>query len=181
MAKDFKFTVNEDSARAADFMEVFGRLTVCVRSPLPMEVHLADHGPDVVYMLDMSEITWEEHERLVKFLAGKFSATVEEAEAVLAEQGLPILASEGMMTIENPQRWVMDDVYFSDDYSDEEIADYYYGDLRGDDDDDVCPDAQHPVCKKEGHNWEELWRDDVGISCRVCLVCMEEKIFEAED
>lgn len=37
----------------------------------------------------------------------------------------------------------------------------------------VCTCSVHPDC----HNWELIWDDGVGQQLRVCLICMEERIF----
>jgi hypothetical protein len=107
MGKDFKVRINPESARALTFMTVFGRLEVCVESPFPALATLPgfDEAQEV-YKLDLEQIRPDERERLVNLLAVTFDLDKAEVLALLDERGVPILARECTLVIENPQRWL---------------------------------------------------------------------------
>lgn len=108
MGKDFRVII-EEPVRRADFMAVFGRKEVCIQSPLPEWAKLAGFDDPVqVYYLDFDEITTEERQRLVELIAQKFGEAPEEVNRLLDVHGLPILASDCFVVINNAQRWLFD-------------------------------------------------------------------------
>ena len=74
MAKEFQCRVI-DPARKELFISIFGRDTVSIISPMPMQAHLEGRGTEFVYMFDFSEISREEKEKLVEILAGMFGSS----------------------------------------------------------------------------------------------------------
>src|SRR5688500_11556702 len=134
MAKDFKVKVFDGTKRAETFTKVFERTEVCVLSPLPVLAALPCFDePQIVFMLDLHEITHEERQRLVNHISNEFNLNPMLVDNQIAQNGVPILASECTLTIENPQVWIdLDDemnlteldVVFSDwdddDYEDDD-------------------------------------------------------------
>lgn len=107
MAQDFRVTLDTTSRRAAAFQRVFGRLEVCVQSPIPLLAILPGFdAPQAVFLLDLSLITPDERGRLVEWLAERFGLPAEEINSRLEMEGLPILASECSLIIDHPQRWI---------------------------------------------------------------------------
>ena len=107
MGKDFKVILDKDSARAETFMRVFGRLEVCVMSPLPQWANLPGFDePQPVHLLDLDELTPAENAALIADLHSRFGIPEVEVKALVAESGVPILASECTILVKNPQRWM---------------------------------------------------------------------------
>lgn len=108
MGKDFRIIIEEPN-RKADFIAVFGRKEVCIQSPLPAWEKLSGfEEPVQVYYLDFDEITDEERQRLVEHISEKFGDAPEEVNRLLDIHGLPILASDCFVVINNAQRWLFD-------------------------------------------------------------------------
>jgi len=134
MGADFTVLIHEGTERANNFMEVFGRLRVNVVSFVPMLVNVPGFDePQSVYMLDLAMITTAERTRLVNHLAARFQIDAAEVELLIDTMGVPILAQECTLTVENPQRWV-DDLGGVPEYDGDEELDYDYD--RDDDFDD---------------------------------------------
>lgn len=108
MAKDFTVTVFGE--RGEEFQQIFGTKTVHVRSPFPQMAHLDGKSEaESVYMLDLEMLTTEQRTKLVEHVANKFSAEPAAVEAAINALGLPIRANETVVTVENPQKWLLDD------------------------------------------------------------------------
>lgn len=106
MAKDFKIII-EDPERQQEFMDVFGRKELCIRSPLPQWVMLPGFNEmQEVYWLDMGELSTYEKQTLVSHLARKFEANPDDVRRALDEVGLPIRADECFVVVNNPMRWI---------------------------------------------------------------------------
>jgi len=107
MSKDFKAVIRADCERAAEWLKVFGTLEVCLESPLPVLANLPGFDESqMVYMLDLKQITPEERTRMVESICRRFPPLLaDEVEQMLDEQGVPILASDCWVVVENPQRW----------------------------------------------------------------------------
>jgi len=103
MAKEFQCRII-DPARKELFISVFGRDTVSVISPMPMQEDLEGRGVEFVYMLDLNEITPEEKERLICALAATFGSPREDVEKDLNTRGLPIMASGCIVTVDHTSR-----------------------------------------------------------------------------
>jgi len=142
MGKDFKFKVHEDSERANDFMKVFGRLEECGTSFISELANLPRFDePQYVFMIDLSELSYDERIRLADHLSERFGVALSEIDAQIAKRGVPILASEGVITVENPHRWIdLDYDDEVDDDMDEEDDDHYSENYYGGDYDDGWED-----------------------------------------
>ena len=87
--------------RRTEFEEVFGMATVPVKGWLPFMASLPI-GRRRVYELDVDALDWEQRDRVEKHLAGKFGVPLDEARAVLAAEGLPILAESCVVIHDRP-------------------------------------------------------------------------------
>lgn len=152
MAKDFTVTIRDDSPRAQDFMKAFGRLTVNIKSFIPeMMSHPDFDEPQKMYKLDFDLVTEEEFERLVDVVAEKFKADRDRVHLELKQAGIPILASDCTVTIENPQRWF--DVEVEEDEDEEEYEDL--SDFEDEWDDDNYADYDDG-----GYDFEDDYEDE---------------------
>ncbi|RJQ44381.1 MAG: hypothetical protein C4534_06535 [Gaiellales bacterium] len=104
MSRDFMVTVSRDSERAKDFEATLGTTTVPVLSPAPFRTNLPGKPNELVYLLDLSELTNEQKEKLTRFLAARFDLDYREVAKDLKSHGVPILASDCSVAIYNPQR-----------------------------------------------------------------------------
>jgi len=107
MGADFKVIVHEGTERAENFMKVFGRREVNVKSFVPHWANVPGFDePQRVYMLDLAMLTPDERARMVTHLAGMFGLTEARASDAIASIGVPILASDCTLVIENPHKWL---------------------------------------------------------------------------
>lgn len=104
MSRDFKVTVF-DPERAAEWQEIMGTTTLCVKSPIPSQASLPGIKTALIYELDLDLLTEEQLHRLVTHIANKFNYTPEEVKEALPIQGVPILADDCTVSMGNPQRW----------------------------------------------------------------------------
>lgn len=103
-------TVTVYGERGAEFEQIFGTKTVHVCSPFPTMAHLEGKAEaESVYMLDLDMLTDEQRTNLVQHIAQKFSADSLAVEAAINALGLPIRASDTVVTVANPQKWMLDD------------------------------------------------------------------------
>lgn len=105
MSKDFQVTITNEE-RARTFAAIFDTATVYVESPIPCMAEVPGLGEQRVYKLDMGLLTDNQRLRLENYLSGKFVLTEVEVRDYLAEFGVPILASDCVVTVHNPQKWV---------------------------------------------------------------------------
>jgi hypothetical protein len=107
MGRDFKLTVHDE--RADVFTAVFGSSSVFVTSPYAETQRLDGlPEPESVYMLDLTMIDDQTHDRLVAYLANKFHESAAEITKEIGERGMPIRAINTTITISNPQKWLVD-------------------------------------------------------------------------
>ena len=107
MAKDFVLTLDEGSERAGSFLKTFGSLGVFVKSFVPELARLPGFDePQTVYKLDVALLTAEQHERLITDISDRFGIARADVESKIEEHGVPLLASECTLRIENPGRWL---------------------------------------------------------------------------
>ena len=127
MAKDFTVTILESSPRAVDFMKIFGRREVHIKSFIQQLIQLPDFDePQPCYLLDLEFVSEDELTRLAIHLSEKFNANLDAVVAALRLTEMPILASDCIVTVENPQRWIDTDDLPSlddDDWEDEDYED----------------------------------------------------------
>jgi len=95
-----------DPERIAEWTAVFGSPTVCVKTPIPQLADLPAKPRSKVYFLDLGELTDEQYNRLIDHIAAKFSLDPFETAADVQKRGVPILADDCMVTVENPQKWL---------------------------------------------------------------------------
>lgn len=108
MGSDFTVTVYGE--RGEEFQQIFGTKTVHVCSPFPTMAHLEGKAEaESVYMLDLAMLTVEQQSKLIAHLANKFNADPAAVEAAVMALGLPIRASDTVVTVSNPQKWLLDD------------------------------------------------------------------------
>jgi hypothetical protein len=136
MGKDFTITINASSPRSLDFIEVFGRREVHIKSFLPQLMKLPDFDePQLCYLLDLELLSEEELTRLAIYISEKFNAKLDAVVAALRVTEMPILAADCIVSVENPQRWIdLDDAPFPgiddlpDYWDDDEYDEDYWGD-----------------------------------------------------
>ena len=88
-------TLRAASARAADWLKIFGRLdSIPVKSWIAHWAELPGIGDSIVYMLDLERITAEERVRLIAHIAERFKFPLEVVAQDLDAEGVPILADD---------------------------------------------------------------------------------------
>ncbi len=109
MSKQFQVTVTNPD-RAALFQRVFGSATVAVQFPFPVLADLpAPEGEQLVYLLDLREISDQQRARLVEHFIAEFNLDRVFVEDRITGQGVPILARDAIMTTTaNLGLWVDD-------------------------------------------------------------------------
>ncbi len=108
MGKDF--TVTLFGERGEEYEKVIGTRTINVRSPFPEARRLEGKAEsELVYMVDLDLLTDEQRKKLIEHVANKFGADVRAVEAAINALGLPIRASETVVTVDHPQKWLLDD------------------------------------------------------------------------
>ena len=98
---DAPYKVTVYGERAEEFRDVFGGATVPVKSPLPGLATVAGEEK-MVYMLDIERLGAEQYDRLVQHLARKFGEAEVAVAAELTQYGLPILADDVTVTVQQP-------------------------------------------------------------------------------
>jgi hypothetical protein len=131
MSKQFQVTVTGQSAEL--FQKVFGSATVAVQFPFPVLADLPI-GEQLVYLLDLREISDEQRARMVDHLAAEHDLDRAFVEDRIAEQGVPILAREAIMMTSVPLTQWVDDA--PDDYLD------YWAEITADDEVDNAPPTE---------------------------------------
>lgn len=106
MGRDFHAVVDKHTERGTAWKYIFGRFDVCIVSPQPQLAELPGFDePQPVYLIDLDLLTSQEMNRLVYYLSGKFSQPPEQVRQEIKKHGVPILADECTVVIENPLRW----------------------------------------------------------------------------
>jgi hypothetical protein len=100
VSKHFFVTVH--GARAMDFQAVFGTATVCVKSLLPRLASLPEIGRALVYDLGLETVSKDQRQRLVEHIAKRFGLPAEDVEKDLDSHGVPILAQDCTIVVDNP-------------------------------------------------------------------------------
>lgn len=159
MSKDFVVILHDGTERAKNFMEVFGRRDVHVKSFVPTLITVPGFSePQAAYMLDLDLISPDERARLVAHLAERFGIDAKEIDDLIGLMGVPILASDCTVAIEHPQRWIDDHIATGQEYSDDDDFDYDY-DADDDFDDQLAncgmtPDGLCMLAGSEYCDWE---------------------------
>lgn len=131
MSKQFQVTVT--GQRAELFQKVFGTATVCVQYPFPVPADLPI-GEQLVYLLDLKEISDEQRTRLVDYLAAEFNLDRAFVEEKIVTDGVPILAHEAILMTSVPLMAWVDDA--PEDYLD------YWAEITADDEVDNAPPTE---------------------------------------
>lgn len=87
--------IPENSPRRADWIEVFGTEVLPIISPVPV-VNDGPTGRREFYRLDVSRITPQQRQRLVRWLSKRWKLPVHEVEKSVddPEHGVPLLADD---------------------------------------------------------------------------------------
>lgn len=104
MGKDFTVTVYNPE-RKAEWEAMLGTATVHVKSPIPSRANLPGHPNTLIYEMDLGFLTGGQRRRLVAHLAAKFGLPKREVARDLDSHGVPILASDCVASVKNPQKW----------------------------------------------------------------------------
>lgn len=92
------------SGERGDWWEsMLGTRTLPVTGWLPDRARLPGFNePQLVYMLDLDQLTGEQQETLARDVGGKFGVPLDEARRELAEHGMPILAAGCTISTDTP-------------------------------------------------------------------------------
>lgn len=86
------FVTCRDQSRQADFMRVFGSVTVPVLSPEIRLVELPGRGPTWVYMLDLDRLHAGHRLAMVDHIVDRFGEPRDRVLRDLERKGMPIIA-----------------------------------------------------------------------------------------
>ena len=106
MGKDFEIIINEKTERGKDFIKVFGKTIVNIKSPIPKYILTPDKEKVLAYFLDLALITEEQRENLIKHLSEKFNQSIDFVRKNLDKIGVPVLKKDCSLIINNPQKWI---------------------------------------------------------------------------
>jgi hypothetical protein len=104
--KDFTATINKESARYQEWVDVIGTNEFPIKSPIPEWISAPSVGRAPFYQMDLAQLTGEQRAKLIKHIAAKFSVDEQEVVSTLDEVGCPILAEDVTVTVYRPQRWI---------------------------------------------------------------------------
>jgi len=105
MSHPFWLIVHGD--REATFVRVYGTNRVPIKEPIGHYAKLPGLSqPQFVYDLALDQLTDDQRRRLVLHLARTFYYTVADAERWLNAEGVPLLARDATVEIDEPQRWL---------------------------------------------------------------------------
>ena len=105
MGKDFTATISGNSERAETWRWVLGTETICIKSPYPAYANLPGKPNVGIYELDLSLLTDDQRERLIRYISEKFDIPLIDVANDLDEIGCPVLTEDVRITIHNPQKW----------------------------------------------------------------------------
>lgn len=105
MSADFVFVAG-DPEQKKRFLKVFGDDSVAVVSFVPQRVDLPGLEGELVYFLDLAELTPGQKTALVRDICERFQMPVDEVAANLEMMGVPVRAEGGTMVIRNPAVWL---------------------------------------------------------------------------
>lgn len=105
MSADFRVQVTDPTRRAL-WQQWIGTDTVCVRTPIAVDVHIEGKGPARAYILDEQQLTPAQRLALCEGVADRFGAEAWEVDQEMRSQGIVILADECSVMVLNPHRWL---------------------------------------------------------------------------
>jgi hypothetical protein len=106
MSSDFRVTVTDPTRREL-WRQWIGTDTVCVRSPIAIDVHIEGKGDTRAYVLDEQALTPAQRLALAEGLAELFGAEAWEVDADMRSHGIAILAEHCSVMVRNPARWLL--------------------------------------------------------------------------
>ncbi len=106
MSKDFTITINHPQRRL-EWLEMFGTASIHVKSIIPEFVMLLGfEEPQPVYYVDLSLLTSQQHQRLIRHLSCRFNLPIEQVKRRLRKQEVPVPATDCTLIIQNPHKWL---------------------------------------------------------------------------
>ncbi len=106
MIKDLTVTVNHPQRRL-EWLEMFGTTCLHVKSITPEFVEVPGcEEPQPVYFVDLDCLTSHQRRRLIRHISIKFNLSIDQVEQGLAQQEVPIPATDCALTINNPYKWL---------------------------------------------------------------------------
>jgi hypothetical protein len=105
MSADFHCIVT-DPARVESYQRLFSRDWVAVKSPVPEWAELPGIGLDLVYLMDLDELTPQELDNLCRDIAQRFELPLEEVEENIRVEGCPVRFNDTYMAVHNPHKWL---------------------------------------------------------------------------
>lgn len=95
-------TISSSSTRAAEWMRVYGSLTIPIKSPVPVAGSAPGLESVRFYHVNVAELTADQRGRLVTFICEKFRRSPAEVERDLddPDHGVPILADDVTVTFD---------------------------------------------------------------------------------
>lgn len=106
MGKDFIAKVSEQSTRYQEWLEVMGINEIPLESTFPVLGSAPGVKAGLFYQVDLSAITPEQRERMIKHIARKFGVDEQEVSSTLDAVGCPILAEDVTVIVNHPQKWI---------------------------------------------------------------------------
>lgn len=83
----FQARLNPSSPRYLIWRKIFNQDEIPILSPTPVKGKLDGQDPEFIYLLDWNNIVGEESDRLINFVAEKYSITVLAAAEALEKHG----------------------------------------------------------------------------------------------
>lgn len=105
MSTDFYVSIG--GARGEEWERIAGTRRFPVKSPIPFLADLPGQPKAEVFLLDIQELEYDVLVRITAHLCQKFGLTTEEAAVEIKAGWIPILNEDCMVTILNPQRWLL--------------------------------------------------------------------------
>jgi hypothetical protein len=110
MSKDFTVTVNHPQRRL-EWLEMFGTTYLHVKSISPEYAEVSGcEEPQLVYYVDLDCLTPRQQQRLIRHLSVKFNLSIDQVKQGLAQQEVPIPATDLVLTINNPYKWLAEHI-----------------------------------------------------------------------
>ena len=106
MGKDFTVTINHPRGRL-EWLEMFGTTSIHVKSIIPEFTMLPGFDePQPVYYVDVSLLTPQQRQHLIRHLSTRFNLPLEHVKRQLQQQDVPIPAADCTLMIQNPHKWL---------------------------------------------------------------------------
>jgi hypothetical protein len=99
-------TVTIQGPRGDEWERVCGTRTFPVTTWEPVRADLPGKPNAEVWMLNLQALDSQTLVLIIAYLRLKFGGTLAEVEAAVAAHGIPILAEDAYVALNDPQRWV---------------------------------------------------------------------------